>query len=475
MRKLLLLAVAAAALAAFFVGCSSSSNPSQMGAVTLTMSDPATCTAPQGPYSHVYVTITDALAHTSSTAGPNDSGWLDLTPNLKSNPMQVDLLAAASNQCFLATLGSNTQLQAGNYQQIRLILLANSSASSVTGNKCGSAANCVVLAADNSVHTLLLSSEAQTGIKIPSGQIAGGQFTVAAGQTVDLNIDFNTCASIVVQGNGQYRLKPVLHAGEVSTTSASINGKVVDKATGLPVVGGKTVVALEQTGAACSGAGCVSTNPIDRILMEVVPDANGNFTFCPVPPGTYDVIAVALNGSNVAYAATITTGVQPGNALGNIPLIAQTGPSTAPATVGGTVTTTTGSAAAAADISVSPLQAITGKLVTIPLTQGSSTVTTAGGASCPSNTDCADYSLTVPAMNPNIGAFSSGGTTYTQDTVSAVSYTVDALAFVVSSGGTADCSPSELQTASLKGGGSLTVTPGASFTAATLAFTGCAP
>ena len=70
-------------------------------------------------------------------------------------------------------------------------------------------------------YPLLLSSEAQTGIKIPSGQIAVGAFTIAAGQTKDLDIDFLTCVSIVQEGNGQYRLKPVLHAGEVSTTSVS--------------------------------------------------------------------------------------------------------------------------------------------------------------------------------------------------------------------------------------------------------------
>jgi hypothetical protein len=66
-------------------------------------------------------------------------------------------------------------------------------------------------------------------LKIPSGQIAGGQFVVAAGETKDLNIDFNACASIVTLGNGQFRLKPVLHAGEVNLTSSSINGRIVDR------------------------------------------------------------------------------------------------------------------------------------------------------------------------------------------------------------------------------------------------------
>jgi hypothetical protein len=122
------------------------------------------------------------------------------------------------------------------------------------------------------VHALNLSSEATTGLKIPSGQIAGGKFTVAAGDTKDLNIDFNACASIVVQGNGQYRLKPVLHAGEVTTASTSINGKVFDQTTNTPLAGGTVVVALEQQDA--SG--------VDRVMMETLTDSTGAFVFCPV-------------------------------------------------------------------------------------------------------------------------------------------------------------------------------------------------
>src|SRR5262249_868773 len=232
-------------------------------------------------------------------------------------PQQIDLLGLATNQCFLATLGSKVQLQPGNYQQIRVILLDNNSASKVANNKCGNATNCAVLGADGSVHTLQLSSEAQTGIKIPSGQIAGGQFTIGAGQTKDLNIDFNACASIVVQGNGQYRLKPVLHAGEAAVTSTSINGKILDRATNQPINAGKTVVALEQKD---------TVTGIDRVVMETVPDSAGNFVFCPVLAGTYDVVIAAVNGSNVAYSAQIITGVQPGAALGTLTLSAQPTP-----------------------------------------------------------------------------------------------------------------------------------------------------
>ena len=108
----------------------------------------------------------------------------------------------------------------------------------------GNPANCLVLAADNSVHALKLASEAQSGLKIPSGQIAGGKFTIAPGETKDLDIDFDACASIAPSG-GQFILKPVLHAGEVGLSSA-INGTVIDNSTSQPILGGTTVVALEQ-------------------------------------------------------------------------------------------------------------------------------------------------------------------------------------------------------------------------------------
>jgi Domain of unknown function (DUF4382) len=161
-------------------GGSSTSAAPAMATASVMLSDPATCSGPTGPFAHVYVTITDVQANVSSTAGDGDSGWTDVTPGLSSQPKQVDLLRQANNQCFLATLGDTQQLQAGSYQQIRLILADNSA--TVTNNACGNSTNCIVLSADNSVHTLLLSSESKTGLKIPSGQIASGGFTIAAGQ-----------------------------------------------------------------------------------------------------------------------------------------------------------------------------------------------------------------------------------------------------------------------------------------------------
>jgi hypothetical protein len=463
----------------FLTGCGSSNSqststqPVNMATTTyISVSDPHTCAGPSGPFAHVYVTITDVQIHASASAGPNDPGWLDLTPNLKNTPQQVDLLAQANNQCFLASLGSTTELQPGSYQQIRIFLADNSV--SVPSNQCGASANCVMLSADPGTPLPLdLSSESKTGIKIPSGQIAGGQFTIAAGQTKDLNLDFDACASIVSEGKGKgrYRLKPVLHAGEVTLTSTSINGRVIDRTTGDPISGGVTVVALEQR----------DTAGIDRVIMETVTDSNGGFVFCPVPPGSYDVVAAAVNVLGTAYGATVITGVQPGNALGTVPLAAETGANTSPASIIGEITTSTGSAATSADIVLSALQSVPvnsgNGLVTIPLPpqlMATALLSTASDGNCPSNTDCASYTLVVPALNPSVGSFSTGGSQQPSPPAPGpVDYTVDAQAFVPGSGGSPDCSPSELQTSSTSTGGPLSVMPGGKTTASTLAFTAC--
>jgi hypothetical protein len=447
--------------AIFLISCGGTSQPAT---VNLSLSDPATCAAPQGPFRHIYVTVTDVKIHQSDNASASDSGWLDLAPALKDNPVQVDLLGVA-NQCFLAMLGS-TEIGAGHYQQIRVILADNSV--NVNGNKCGSAANCIMLTSDpsNTPQPLQLSSESKTGIKIPSGQIAGGDFTVSSGETKDLNIDFNACASVVVQGNGQYRLKPVLHAGEVSAQSAStaISGTMIDGNTQLPVVGGNTVVALEQKDSA----------GVDRVVMETVAASNGGFAFCPVPQGTYDIVAVAVDGQGNTYSATVITGVQPGNTLGTVPL----SPAATPASITGPITSSTGSAGTAVDLVASALQSIGNSvLATVPLAQQSAATATLGTASslaCPASTDCVSYTFSLPGANPSIGTFNSNGNqTPAVPASGSANYTIDANAFLPGSAGLPDCSPSNLQTSTTNTNATLSVTPGTSATAATLAFTGC--
>ncbi|MFP5249776.1 MAG: hypothetical protein ACLGP3_08115, partial [Acidobacteriota bacterium] len=72
--------VFAAAIVVVACGSGSSTPASGTSAVNVMLSDPATCQAPNGPFSHVFVTITDVQANTSATAAATDSTWVDLTP-----------------------------------------------------------------------------------------------------------------------------------------------------------------------------------------------------------------------------------------------------------------------------------------------------------------------------------------------------------------------------------------------------------
>jgi hypothetical protein len=433
--------------------------PLPTGSVTTIISDPPPCEIPNGPFKNVWVTITLVRAHTSSTAGPNDSGWVNLV-DLQSNPTQIDLLSLPSPDCLLTQLGSAISIAAGQYQQIRLHLLSNNPAPGEAfpaPNICnGSGFNCVV-AADGTIQTLLISSESQTGIKIPSGQIAGGNFTVTAGQNINLNIDFDACSSVVQQANGQFRLKPVLHAGEISLNSNSISGIVLDSRSGIPIT--NAIVFVEQSD---------PMNPnIDRLIAQTTTGPLGQFIICPLPPGTYDVVAAARTTS-FTYNPTITLQVPSGTTMGNIPLVP--GVAIPPATVSGQVTTTNPiGLPTTADINLSALQPGGSLLVTIPpLGNSTPNVTSDGGS--------VSYTLVLPAGNPQVGTFNvSPPTAYTPPLAGQGIYQLNARVFTpMSSGsnpGSPDCSPSSLPL-SFDASTLVAVSPGSVITQ-DFTFTGC--
>ena len=481
---LFLAVVAIFAIAGVIVSCSGGSShnmASGMGTVNVTMSDPPSCMPPNGQFTHVYVTVRSVQAHISATATDSSSGWQELAPQLASSPMQIDLFSKPQTTCILAQLGS-ASLPAGTYQQIRLLLVSNTTAASAgpSTNACaGSGFNCVVLE-DSTVHELQLSSQDNTGLKIPPGQIVGGPLQVTAGQSVDLNIDFNACASIVAEGNGKFRLKPTLTAGQVSANNSGITGKVVDSVSKAPIAG-SVQVALEQP----------DSSGVDRIIMQSVADSNGNFNFCPLPTGTFDIVVVAIGPANVPYNATTVLNVPNGTNLGAIPLIAEAG-ATAPAVFQGFVTATNGAAAGTIDVSLSALQTVasgaTTIQITIPLQTIPATTTTpevdstglvsvSASTSCPTGApakaNCAQYTLVVPASNPSVGVFLSSGITYSTPATGDVLFTVDARAAMPMSGGTPDCTPSEQTTAKDSTAAPLKALPATTTNVAEIDFSSC--
>src|SRR5713226_3907155 len=493
-----LLGLAITALALIIIGCGG--NPptmqsSSMGTINVSMSDPPSCAAassgtaavpvggtaaPSGTtFISVFVTIRSIQAHASTTASDNDPGWQELAPQLVSTPVQVDLLNLPANgQCLLEKLGS-TSLPAGDFQQIRIILLANAAPSGPVpkSNACsslGDVFNCVV-DSNKVTHTLNLSSEANTGLKIPPGQVMGGPIHVAAGQSVDLNIDFNTCASIVAEGNGDFRLKPALTAGVVSPNNTGISGQIVDSVTSQPIAG--AIVTLQFA----------DKSGTDRIVMQELTDPTGHFGFCPLPVGAvFDVVSDALTASGTAYNATVVLNVPGGTNLGAVPLVAETaataGASTGPGTIQGTVTAINGTTGATIDADVGALQSVTvsstSHTFTVPLFPKSNAadVMVTSSTSCPTGAPkgafCGSYTLVVPASNPNVGTFSAGKTTITPPAKGDVLYTVEADATNPTSDA-AMCSPSSQTTSKDATAMPLKVTAGATTTAAELDFTGC--
>jgi Domain of unknown function (DUF4382) len=454
-----------------------------MGTVLVSISDPPSCMPPSGNFAHVFITVRSVQAHTSATADDNSAGWQELAPQLASAPMQIDLFSKPDTTCVLAQLGS-TSLPVGSLQQIRLLLVSNSPAAGAavpSPNSCaGNGFNCVVLD-DGTIHELVLSSQDNTGLKIPPGQVMGGPIQVAAGQSVDLNIDFNACASIVHEGNGTFRLKPTLTAGVVSANSSGIGGQVVDSVTKTPIIG-NIIVALEQP----------DNMGIDRIVMQAATDSNGNFRFCPLPTAAFDIVVVALGATNLPYNATAVVNVPNGTNLSAIPLVAEAG-ATGPAVLQGFVTAKTATVGATADVSLAALQAINvssgvTRQLTIPLQNSQATAMTPAVMSTglisitdskncpmgsPTGANCAQYALVVPASNPSVGVLAAGGFTFSAPASGDVIFSVDANAAVPMSGGKTDCMPSEIVTSKDLNNQPLKVTPAITTDVAGTDFTGC--
>ena len=466
-------------------GSSSTTMMTGMGTISVSLSDPPSCMPPNGQFTHVYVTVRSVQANINGTASDGSSGWQELAPQLVSQPMQIDLFSKAQTTCVLAQLGS-ASLPVGKYQQIRLLLVSNTPAASDAvppTNACaGNGYNCVVLG-DTTIHELQLSSEANTGLKIPPGQVVGGPIEVTEGQSVDLNIDFNACASIVHEGNGKFRLKPTLTAGQVGANSTGISGQVVDSLTSMPIRG-SVQVAIEQQ----------DSTGVDRILMQTVADSNGNFRFCPLPAGMFDIVVVGIGPVNVPYNATTVLNVPNGVNLGAIPLIQETG-ALSPAVFQGTVTATNGASPGTIDVGLSALQKVTFNgsstlqitvpLQTIPSTNltpevdSTGTISVNSNANCPAgapaNANCGNYTLVVPASNPSVGVFSASGVSYSTPAAGDVLYSVEAQAFkpLTLNGGTPDCAQSELTTAEDTTGLPLKALPATTSNVAELDFAGC--
>jgi hypothetical protein len=206
--------------------------------------------APACGYDEVNVTVRQIRVHRSSAASATEGGWVDI--NL-SPPRKINLLELSNG--VLESLGE-TPLPAGQYTQIRLVLVPSSG-----GNK----ANSVVLSGSSTEIEMDTPSGVQSGIKLVNG------FTVGAGQRVELILDFDACKSVVTRGNGSYALKPVIQV-------------IPDVVNGIQGVVHTSLLASHVD---------VSAQRSGTVVRSTAPDAMGRFFLGRFEPGTYDVVVTA--------------------------------------------------------------------------------------------------------------------------------------------------------------------------------------
>jgi hypothetical protein len=239
-------------------GCETNSTgieSEQMGKLTIYLTD-----APAA-YDSVNITFSEVSAHI-------DSEWVVV----QGEPITVDLLDWTNGKSMV--LGS-ADVPAGKYTQIRIKI------------------DDAEIGVNDQVYPLDVPSGAQTGLKL------GPQFSIDAGSSYELIVDFDACRSIVTMGSKKdpkgYKLKPRLRVMALAITG-SISG-TVSNPDSLPVA-----YAIQDG---------------DTITSSIVSGDDGYFKLSFLPEGLYKV-SVADTSDNSYNQDDIQVNVGSDNNLGNI-------------------------------------------------------------------------------------------------------------------------------------------------------------
>jgi len=237
------------------------------GSVSVTLVD-----GPTTDYQAINLHVQSVQIHQSATAG--DSGWITLSSPNKT----IDLLTLQGG--VVEALAANQTVGVGSQQMLRLVL--------GSGN--------TLTLTDGTVVPLKVPSGQQSGIKIPLN------FTVQAGTTADVWIDFDAAHSIhvVETGSDKYILRPVVQ-GFMQIATGSVSGILTGPA-GIPLAG--AVVMAESIDA----SGNVT------ILRTATTSLTGAYSLNLLPIGqpfyivSQPVIGTAAYDAQASGAITLTTG-----------------------------------------------------------------------------------------------------------------------------------------------------------------------
>lgn len=200
----------------------------------------------------VIICVTRVEVHKSGS--DSTSGWFVINDSTR----YFDLLLLTNGAS--AVLG-DTSLSPGQYTQIRLFIGEGS------------------YVIDQGIkHDLEVPSGSQSGLKLIH------QFTIESGKLYELLLDFNVDKSIVITGNGRYKLKPTIRVMPI-VISGSISGQV------LPLDAQPTIWIFYGT---------------DTVTTYT--DLQGFFKLMALPAGLYDVNIIPAD--TLIYRDTTITDIQ---------------------------------------------------------------------------------------------------------------------------------------------------------------------
>lgn len=242
----LALTAATALMGGLLIGCGGAGGGS--GTLVVSLAD-----APDPSITAINVTIDKVEAHVGGQ-------WTTIA----GAPQSFNLFDLVTNE---ALLGS-ANLPTGHYTQIRLF----PSAATVTDSA--------------GTHSVVIPSGVQTGVKLNLG------YDIGPNEVTTILLDFNVAKSLIRQGNGQYRLQPVIPA-VVKVLSGTVTGTVTD---GSAPLAGASVQATYTAGDRYALGTEVNTS---------TSQGNGNFKLWALLPGTY-TLTVTYTDPNTSAVRTMT-------------------------------------------------------------------------------------------------------------------------------------------------------------------------
>lgn len=262
-------ALGIAGLAASLAGCGGSGGSSSgSGQLSVLMGDaPLSLTG----VSAVNVTISRVDVHSGSaldtTGTGTDSSWKTVWQG--SQTFNLLALANVKDMTTLPHIVDRGSLPAGHYNQLRMIV---------------SSGNIVV---NGTQQPLVIPSGGNTGLKALPFDIASKQDTV-------LFLDFDVSQSVNLQGDGTYKLQPVIRLAPVTLT-ASVTGKVVNAA-------GAALAAQVDVK---DSSGSVVATSLTTVGTTASP-SDGVFAIHGLPSGSYTLEVSAASHTTVDQPVTLT-------------------------------------------------------------------------------------------------------------------------------------------------------------------------